>query len=147
MDSFTLQHFAFDGEILGSSELKFSQLSEKWLKLCSELLDYHGPVFGTYLGSTLNHFHVKCTAGFCCFSVHNQVLYVAALLSSGSSEQNSKLIGLLSSQFGHTFPITHTEPALLIVNLLNEEISENEQHAMFQLAYHFAAAYFCWKST
>ncbi len=45
MDTFSLSHYAPDGELLGSANFSIDQLSPRWLAVCGDLLDACGPVF------------------------------------------------------------------------------------------------------
>jgi hypothetical protein len=144
MEAFTVAQYAPDGESLGSSVLAVSQLSPKWLGVCASLIESHGPVFSESMGSTLSHYHVECAAGLCYFKVHGEVLYIGAIIAGSSAVQDSALLQLFAERV-HQPPelFAHEErPLFLVVNTFAPDITEEDRHAMFQLAYHVAAAHF-----
>ena len=145
MDAFAIACFAPNGELLGSSELQVSELSSKWLGVCTELIEAGGPILDESMGSTLSDYRIKCTAGLCHFTVSGQLLYVAAIFPRSADEQNAQLMRVFTQQLGRTFPVDASGPLFLVVNLLKQDVPEADSAAMFQLAYHFAAAYLKWR--
>jgi hypothetical protein len=160
VECFHISHYAFDGELLGSSEMKRAGLSEKWLGVTSDFLAT-GPIFSCKLSGTLEGYTVECTAGICQFRVRGNLAFSGALLVSGAEEQNQQLLevfcrsleraplvtgaGSNSRDLLKALRETDQRPAFLVVNWLNPDISQQDQEAMFQLAYHFAGSYFQWR--
>ncbi len=147
METFTVTHYAPDGELFGSSALKYSELSTKWLRICTDLIDSYGPIFDQSMGSTLSHYRIKCTAGLCHFSVNGHIVFIGAMLPPSVEPQNIDLLQTLSSQVGRTFSVSPSRPHFLVVDLLEVRVPEGDRHAMFQLSYHLAAAYLLWRGT
>jgi hypothetical protein len=155
--SFEVVHFGFDGELLGSSRLAVSDLSAKWLGVCVAMLEQCGPVFSQSMGGTLSHFSIKCTAGLCEFSVRDHVALAGVLLPLSPESQNRQLLQLFASEIDKVTTSPSVEPwaaaatrnlsarpLFIVVNWLNTNVNEREAEAIFQLAYHFGAAYFHW---
>jgi len=158
-EDFQICHYAFDGELLGSSEMKGSTLSSRWLDVTYDLLAA-GPVFRSSLDGSLSAYELRCAAGICQFLVGGLPSFSGVLLSSAAEEQNRQLLEVFCRQLEQS-PLVASEcsslpefrqalygirarPAFVVVNWLNPDVSEQDQEAMFQLAYHFASSYFRW---
>jgi hypothetical protein len=157
MDSFATHHFAPDGESLGSGQIEISQLSPRWLVVCASLLGDNGPIFEQSMGSTLERYRIKCTAGICHFSVSGAPSLYAVVIPPGNGVQGAGLLNTFINHIGASQTIQQqcanvscfqaalaaiTDwPAFIVVNWFNSEIPESDQEAIFQLALHFAAAY------
>jgi hypothetical protein len=146
METFRVAHYAPDGELLGTAEFLPEQLSSRWLAVCSNLIEINGgPVFAQSMGGTLQHFAIECAPGFCYFKVSGVTVFHAVLLTG--SEGNTPA---LLAHFGNLvrLPVKslapHHYPAALVLDTLSPGVSEQDREAMFQLAYHFAGAYFTW---
>lgn len=160
MESFTAYHFASDGESLGSRLLEASQLSPRWLAVCSELLADNGPVFECSMGSTLEHYRIKCTAGIVHFSVSNAPALFAAIVPDQPHVQAEAVLTTFATHVGALTPVKQQcpdvasfqraiaaipeRPAYVVLNWFNAEVPEPDQEAIFQLSLHFAAAYLRW---
>jgi hypothetical protein len=156
---FCILHYAFDGELLGSSQMENSRLSPKWSSVADELLS-GGPIFSHSLDGPLSKYEVELTAGLCDFRVRGHTAFSGVLLASSSEAQNQTLLGafctrlesllLLAnscaelSSFMDELKVIGQRPVFIIVNWLNDNVSEHDQGAMFQFAYHFAGSYFRW---
>ena len=157
IESFSVHHFAFDGEALGSHSFQVAQLSPRWLGVCSALLEANGPVFDQNMGSTLEHYQLKCTGGICHFSVSSAPALFAAIVPSPNQMQSEAVLSTFAAHVGsfplvkqqcknvaaflHAIAAVSDRPALIVVNWFNAEVQEQDQEAIFQLALHFAAAY------
>ena len=146
LDTFLVAHYAPDGELLGSAALSLEQLSSRWLAVCSDLIESSGgPVFARPLGGTLAHFTVECAPGFCYFKVSGVTLFHAVLLRGTGGNSPSLLAhfaGLIRQPAESLAPASY--PAALVLNTFAPGVAEQDREAMFQLAYHFAGAYFSW---
>jgi hypothetical protein len=158
-ETFVVNHFAFDGETLGSTTIGPSELSERWFAVADALLS-DGPVFNRTLGSTLDHYEIKCTAGICEFRVSGAPAFFGILLPQDAEEQNQKLFEVFAAQLRSSRPVKDgssdtaclleslasikVRPACIVINWFNADVAEVDQEAMFQFVYHFAAAYFQW---
>lgn len=155
--AFVVHHFAFDGEELGTATIDLSKLAERWLTAADNLLD-GGPIFTRTLGSTLDHYEIKCTAGICEFLVSGAPVFFGILLPSDVEEQNQKLLEVFAAQLSSSVPVKEAccdiagflddialikdRPACIVINWFNVDVAPRDQEAMFQFVYHFAAAYF-----
>jgi hypothetical protein len=138
-------HCAIDGELLESSTLHVEALSMKWLAYCEHLLS-GGPIVATHLDGPLASWSVECAAGRCNFRIGDSVVYACAILRSGAERQNQQLLDSLSSPMWQGV-LTHAldeRPLFIVMNLFPDAVSSKDSEAMFQLAYHFAAAYLNW---
>jgi len=160
MNSFRIEHFAFDGEALGAQAQLLSQLSPKWLAIGEDLLATHGPVFTQNMGSTLSHYEIKCAAGLCWFSVAATPALFGVVLPVSPDAQSRALLTTFVSQLQCAKPVLEhcrdvpeflgrisslkERPVFIVVNWLNPNIPAQDQEAMFQLATHFAGAYLQW---
>ncbi|MFM9928350.1 hypothetical protein VLK31_35645 [Variovorax sp. H27-G14] len=123
-------------------------LSKKWLAYCEDLL-CSGPIVATHLDGPLDSWSVECTAGKCNFSIGGRVVYACAILRSGGKAaelQNQQLLDSLSSPAWQSVRAQAPDerPLFIVMNLFPEGVSSKDSEAMFQLAYHFAAAYLNW---
>lgn len=145
MESFRVMHCAVDGELLESSTLHVDALSKKWLAYCEDLLS-GGPIVATHLDGSLASWSVECVAGKCDFSIENRVVYACTILRSGAEQQNQQLLDSLSSPVWQSIRTQASDerPLFIIINLFPEDVSSKDSEAMFQLAFHFAAAYLNW---
>lgn len=145
MESFRVMHCAIDGELLESSTLHVEALSKKWLAYCEHLLS-GGPIVATHLDGPLASWSVECAAGRCNFRIGDSVVYACAILRSGAERQNQQLLDSLSSPMwqGVLAHAPDERPLFIVMNLFPEDVSSKDSEAMFQLAYHFAAAYLNW---
>ena len=161
MAAYSVFHYTYDGELLGEKSIQDSELSSKWLAICGDLIATNGPIFKQNLGSTLERFEIKCTAGICHFNVGGAPAFFAAILSVQPDQQSLALLDVFVSHLS-SMPLVvdsisnlsafqaelraiSTRPTFLVVNWLNPDISSQDQEAAFQLALHFAGAYLQWK--
>ena len=146
MEAFLVAHYAPDGEVLGMSDLAANQLSARWLGVCRDLIDAAGPVFDRSLGSTLERFSIECAGPICRFKVNGVLLYSAVLIASGAAANLQQTLSFFSGQLevGAPFEAPAYFPAFLVLNTLVPGVDESERAALFELAYHFAGAYFSW---
>lgn len=145
MESFKITYCAVDGELLASSTLHVATLSKKWLAYCDDLL-VGGPIVSAKLDGPLATWTVECTAGKCSFSIGGHLLYVCAILRDGAESQNKELLSSLVSPVWQSVlaQVSDERPLFLVVDLFPEGVEESSREAMFQFAYHFAAAYLKW---
>lgn len=143
MASFTIAHYALDGESLGVATRNSADLSQQWMDVCSQFFDTHGPIFSESMGGTLSRYMVKCTAGMFEFRVAESRVFVGAVLVGRNEEQDRALAKVLALHV-KSVDVPTPRPLFVVVNLLNQEVTQNDQHAMFELAVHFAAAYLVW---
>jgi len=68
------------------------------------------------------------------------------ILLAGSETQNAQVLAILSSpEWKKVLEHLPTErPQLMVVRLMSEGVSEENQEAMLEFFHHFAAAYFQW---
>ena len=144
MDTFSLAHYAPDGELLGSDSFSTGQLSPRWLGVCGDLLDTHGPIFSRSMGSTLERFSIECAGPICYFKVGGTVLYSTVLLAASTAATREQSLAHFAAQLavGAPFAAPDRFPAFLVLNTFAAGIDESDCAALFQLAYHFAGAYF-----
>jgi hypothetical protein len=132
--------------MLGSAEFGLAQLSTRWLEACSNLIETSGgPIFARALGGSLERFSIECAPGMCSFAVSDIPLFHSVLLTSGQGNSPALLshFGALLGQESEQLAPPHY-PAALLLNTFAPGVSEQDREAMFQLAYHFAGAYFSW---
>ena len=146
MDTFSLAHYAPDGELLGSADFSPDQLSSRWLEICRDLVDAGGPVFSRSMSSPLERFSIDCAGPICHFKVNGTVLFSTVLLASASAANYQQSVAHFSAQLtsGTSLQIPSHFPAFLVLNTFAPGIEEADREALFQLAYHFASAYFSW---
>lgn len=160
MQSFRIFHYTFDGELLGSAKMEHSKLSPKWISLADGLLT-GGPIFNRSLGGPLSRYEIQLTAGVCEFRVDGYKAFSAVLLTASSETKNQSLLEAFSSQlerallpanacadlpgFMNELKAICERPAFVVINWLNDNVSEQDQGAMFQFAYHLAGSYFRWR--
>jgi hypothetical protein len=140
--------------------MEFSRLSEKWLSVTDDLLS-SGPIFSRSLEGPLGAYEIKITAGLCDFRVGGNTTFSAVLLAAAPENQNQRLLDAFCKQlesvlyptgacadlpaFLSELKAIHERPAFVVVNWFHKNVSEQDQGAMFQLAYHFAGSYFRWR--
>jgi len=144
MDTFSLAHYAPDGELLGSADFSTDQLSPRWLGVCGDLLDACGPIFSQSMGSTLERFSIECAGPICYFKVGGTVLYSTVLLSESAAANRKHSLAHFTAQLPSDAPFSAPDryPAMLVLSTFAPDIDESDRAALFQLAYHFAGAYF-----
>lgn len=145
MTNFSIVHFAIDGEFLGGAERNTADLSPRWMDVCSQFFNSFGPVFSENMGSTLSRYEVKCSAGMFEFSVSGILAFVGAVLIGKDEARDQALVHFLMSRVG-SIDMPNERPLFVIVNLLDPNVTETDQGAVFDLALHFAAAYVIWSS-
>jgi hypothetical protein len=145
MKTFGLVHCAMDGELLGTSTLQASTLSQKWLAYCDGLLS-GGPIVSTHLDGPLASWSLECAAGKCNFRIGDHLVYACAILREGADLQNQQLLDSLASPVWQRVLVHASDerPLVIVANFFPEDISNEDSAAMFQFAYHFAAAYLKW---
>ena len=142
----TITHCAADGELLQRASMPLSRMSAKWLAVCRELLAA-GPILNTRLQGPLADWRVRCTWGKCQFSIGDDLVFVAAILPENNQVQNDQLLSVLRKDSVWRDILQHLDearPALVIANFFPLAVTDELNEAMFQLAYHFAAAYCLW---
>jgi len=146
MEAFSVAHYAPDGELLGRSDLEVEQLSGLWLGICRDLIDSSGPVFDRSMGGTLERFSIECAGTICRFKANGVVLFSTVLITSAAAANLQQTLSYFAAQLdpGATFEAPVRFPALLVLNTFAPGIDEDDRAALFQLAYHFAAAHFSW---
>ncbi|MDR6888352.1 MULTISPECIES: hypothetical protein [Variovorax] len=89
---------------------------------------------------------VECAARKCNFSIGDHVVYACAILRSGAELQNKQLLDSLGSPVWQNVlaQASDERPLFIVINLFPWDVSSKDSEAMFQLAYHFAAAYLNW---
>jgi len=139
--------FASDGEILCSAELGLYQLSTKWLSVCEALFE-GGPVFSQSMGSTLAHYEIDFAAGMCEFKVRGILAFSGVVLLGTHPSQDLNLVNVFERRLGMLAPCGSADgvPTFVILNMLDDRVTDQDQSAMFQLAYHVAAAYCVWSA-
>ncbi|MBD7923163.1 hypothetical protein [Xanthomonas bonasiae] len=128
------------------SDLDANQLSARWLGVCRDLIDAAGPVFDRPLGSTLERFSIDCAGPICRFKANGLPVYSAVLITNGATANCQQTLSFFSGQLeaGAPFEAPAHFPAFLVLNTLALGVAESDRAALFQLAYHFAGAYFSW---
>ena len=144
MHTFSVSHYAPDGEQLGSADFAIDQLSPRWLAICGELLDAYGLVFSRSMGSTLERFSIECAGPICYFKIGGTVLYSTVLLVSSAAASCKDSVAHFCGQFSQDVAIAIPEnfPTFLVLDTFANGVEDNDRAALFQLAYHFAGAYF-----
>jgi hypothetical protein len=142
---FVMERCLGDGRLLESRSWAYSELSNRWLAVCADIIESHGPILSVDLGDTLAGYKFECTAGFCRFSVGGELLFAGVLLPPSVPSQNEALLKILATKTGRTFtPESPARPLYLVVDYGNAKAPQVDRDAMFELSYHFAAAYFRW---
>lgn len=146
METFSVVHYAPDGEILGQSDLAIEKLSSRWLSVCHDLIDTGGPVFDRSMGGSLERFSIQCAGAICHFKVNGVVLYSAVMVVDAAAANFQQALSYFAAQLddGAPFDAPARFPAVLVLNTFAAGIHESDAAALFQLAYHFAGAYFTW---
>jgi hypothetical protein len=146
MQALSVHHFAPGGELLAEATIPRDQLSEKWVGMCRDLLEARGAVFAETLGGTLNQFAIEAAGGMSYFRVDGEILYAAVVVPSHDSKNGEALL----THFRSLFPTPPSDsrptsyPCMLVLNTFATAPNDQEREALFQLAYHFGAAYCEW---
>lgn len=149
IETFSVVHYAPDGEILGQSDLTIDQLSARWLNVCHDLIDAAGPVFDGSMGSTMERFSIECAGAICRFKVSGVVLFSAVMVTSAAASNSQQTLSWFANQLhpGAPFDVPARFPVVLVLDTFAAGIAESDAAALFQLVYHFAGAYFSWSDT
>jgi hypothetical protein len=96
------------------------------------------------MGSTLEHFSIECAGPICYFKVGGTVLYSTVLLTASTAATREQSLAHFADQLAAGTPFSTPDrfPAILVLNTFAPGIDESDRAALFQLAYHFAGAYF-----
>lgn len=99
------------------------------------------------MGSTLSHWDVEFAAGLCYFKSNDEVAFIAAMLAGRNASQDESLLKLFAARISLAPQDFNGQgrPACFLLDTFSPNVSEGDGHAIFQLAYHLAGAYFCWQ--
>jgi hypothetical protein len=153
--------FAADGELLGTRTRPISELSPKWLKICDELIEFHGPVFKTSLGQNLSHIGVSVTsasgAALCTFSVHGSVTLTTAYFLGMFPSAESELQAVMLASLRNTHLVQaaaesdkpfesllglQQRPLCVFVFWAPDGVSEQDNDLVREFGEHLAGAFF-----
>jgi hypothetical protein len=100
------------------------------------------------MGSTLAHYEIDFAAGICDFKVRGVLAFSGVLLLGTHPSQDLNLVNVFERRLGMLAPCGSADglPTLVILNMLDDRVTDQDQSAMFQLAYHVAAAYCIWSA-
>ena len=158
---FFIVPFAFDGEQVGSGYWPLSRLSAKWLGVCSEFIQAHGPVFDAPWSGKLSHIRTKFTsasgAAIGTFFVQSEIVSSVLLLNGSSPNAEQTVAKMFADSLTKTFqsqlrqPPTDSfskissiseRPLMVIVHLPAPDVSDDDQEIVRELALHLAGAFF-----
>lgn len=154
---FKIHFFYPDGGPPESGEQLIDGLSEKWLKICNDLLEHYGPVINHNMGSTLSHFDIRMGGPIGTLLVNGNTCFEFAISLGQISKQDRATTNHFKNILLKTREITSTpisESALNIVEMannystlllfdsVNTEVNENDKEALIDLGVHLAGAYF-----
>jgi hypothetical protein len=162
----TLQHFhaaafAIDGELIGTKTRRFSELSAKWLALCSDMVETNGAAFSISLGQMLSHITIKLTsadgAALVEFSVHGIHTLSAAYFSGLSTSAERQVQEMLLSSLRQSTIVQQAastdapfqallgisdRPLCALIFFASAGVSEQDNNLVTELSEHLAGAYF-----
>lgn len=154
--NFTAMTYYPDGKVPEITEIPCESLSERWLSVCSEILN-GGPVYKRNMGSTLSHYEVQQAGPIGKLSVHNMACFEFAISLGLDSEQDRAAIANFKKLFndacviaGETpedeaiksFDEYKSKPIMMMFDYCNQDISDNDKLGIAQLGFHLANAYF-----
>ena len=153
----TVLTFFPDGAAPERTELAASQISDRWLSVCRDILNHHGPVFEHNMGSTLSHFDLHLAGPMGRLSVNGCACYELGIsLGMGSRQDNETMEwfrGFLreacevakSTLSGDAISATNglgAVPSVMLFDYCNPQIPDDQKAAMGQLGLHLVNAYF-----
>ncbi|WP_395027824.1 hypothetical protein [Comamonas odontotermitis] len=160
--SFEIAAFGFDGDLLGTATRYVSTLSQRWLTVCSELLEECGEVFRRSMGAQLSHIEIQLTsangAGLGMFYVNGALALSVGLFRSDSEETESAVLNAFVDSLRNSRVVQAAtdsprpfdnllqlkkRPLFALVAWPPDELSETDADLVRELSTHFAAAFLC----
>ncbi len=153
---FAVHLFFPDGEAPVSSQWAFKDLSERWLTVCSDLLNEAGPVINRNMGNTLSHFDVKMGGPMGELLAFRHLCFIFAISLGEDSEQDKATVEHfektlqttadaggqnLCDQVRHVIQNAASTPTFLVLDMVAVEVSDDQKEALLQLGTHLAGAY------
>jgi hypothetical protein len=156
VERFLIKVFYPDGGPPESGTQEITDLSGQWMSVCSDFLEYHGPVMTHNMGGTLSHFDIHMGGpvgqlyayGRPCFEFaisrgtewgqdQGAVDHFVAIIQSAESESEQTVTYdvVSSAREAALFP------TLLIFDRCDPEVPDEQKGALMQLGYHLAGAY------
>ena len=158
-EHFTVAAFALDGQLLGTGEKVFDDLSSHWIGVCSELIAHYGPVFDAPLQGPLGHLRIKCTSdrgGALTVIYANEKPVVSSAIAKGLSPvSEAQMLKMFADSVSSSTKRFHVDspsaftaigeltarPILVVVPWPSQEASEQDHDLGKELSLHFAAAF------
>ena len=153
---FTVHIFYPDGDPPDSGERRISDLSQKWMGICSGLLTHYGPVMKHNMGSTLAHFDIAMAGPIVELLAFDQMCFRLAISLGSSSEQDRATVlqfreiwtRLVESAGKTVEPAAMrildqaaTEQSVLVLDTCLPAVDDDQKVALAQLGEHLAGAY------
>lgn len=157
MQEFAIHVFYPDGGAPESGVQTPEQLSDKWLTLCSTLINKSGPVMSRNMGGTLSHFDVEMAGPIGQLLVLGHRCFYFAISRGTNSNQDQtaithfrsiaeNVIQTVGNRVTESASSVLTDavefPCLLLLDTCQAEVVDDQKSALAQLGIHLAAAYF-----
>jgi hypothetical protein len=158
-ETFTSAIYLLNGEFVGKGDWHLANMSERWLKVCGDLLGSYGPVFTHNMGSTLSRFDIQLTAGVAHFRCGGELVLSAVYLPGVRPTADAGALSVFAKQILNSpaFAAACSDPSAfsshlsthverpLAINFLwaTPGVDEDDQGALVELAHHLAAEYLC----
>lgn len=160
--SFEIAAFGFDGDLLGTATRHVSALSQRWLTVCSELLEDYGEVFRRSMGAQLSHIEIQLTsangAGLGMFYVNGALALSVGLFRGVSEETESAVFNMFVDSLRNSGVVQvatdsarpfddllqlKKRPLFALVAWPPDGLGEIDADLVRELSTHFAAAFLC----
>jgi hypothetical protein len=153
---FAIHIYFPDGEPPETGSMSLETLSPKWLGICRDLLEQHGPVMNHNMGSTLSHIAIRMGGPVGQLVCHGHpAFYFAVSLGSGSDQDKAALahfedLYVKACEFAQSaikeeslavLRGSSAAPSLLILDASDPELSDEDGGMLGELANHLAGAY------
>ena len=155
---FTVAPFAIDGAPEGQAKWSVTDLSPKWIDLCSRLIVQNGAIVDHSLDGPLSHLRVQCAYGngaaLITIAVHGRPVSMAAFASGNSSAADMDTLAMFAATIAQAsagfhksndrafsaLPAIADRPLLTVVPWPDDLISDQEHALARELMLHFTAA-------
>jgi hypothetical protein len=150
-----LKVFYPDGLAPECGESNASDLSERWLLVCSDILQNLGPVFRRDMGSTLAHFEIEVGGPVGALYAYKQLCFSFAVSSGLGTEQDlgavswfrdlyTKSCASLSAtpvcEALEAIEVSRAAPSILLLDHIQTDVPDEQKGALLELGHHFGVS-------
>jgi hypothetical protein len=153
---FTVHIFYPDGGPPESGERRISNLSPKWMGICSEMLAHYGPVMKHNMGNALAHFDIAMAGPMVELLAFGQMCFRLAISLGSSSEQDRATVlqfrqiwtrlvegagNTIHPEAMRVLNEAAMEQSVLVLDTCQPAVDDDQKVALAQLGEHLAGAY------